>query len=132
MHLPLDRALHEYGKRIGENLEVKETTTKTDIIQYERETLGISVTIKSRWMTIPDGKANIQFTGILQEIDPFVSQKGQEHCRIKIETNEDTISGIIFNRNWMNLKDQLIVGAKVVVKGNKNNDSLQVNSVTQG
>lgn len=124
--------LNEYGKRIGENLEVKETTTKTDIIQYERETLGISVTIKSRWMTIPDGKANIQFTGILQEIDPFVSQKGQEHCRIKIETNEDTISGIIFNRNWMNLKDQLIVGAKVVVKGKKNNDSLQVNSVAQG
>jgi len=104
-------------------------TTKKHIIQYERELLGMSLTYKSRWETIEDGKDNIQFTGILTEVNPFISKKGQEHCRAKIETAEDEIQCLIFNKKWLNHQSYLINGRKVTFKGQKSGDSLIVNSI---
>src|SRR5690606_31708895 len=100
-----NKLLQEYTLSRNEDASMyPDRTNKTDIIKYEREMLGASVTIQSRWETIPDGKKNIQFTGVLMELDPFTSKKGQEHARVTLETNEDQLECMIFNRTWMPLK----------------------------
>lgn len=125
-----NQLLREYMEHRGEEFShIPERTNKTHVIQYEREVLGTSVSIKSRWNKLPDQKKNIQFTGQFTEIAPFTSKKGQEHCRVTLLTSEDEIKGLIFNRQWMRLKDKLIIGQKVIVKGNKNGDTLLINSV---
>jgi DNA polymerase III subunit alpha len=104
-------------------------TTKANIIQYERQFLGTSVTIKSRWETIENGKENIQFTGRVVKVEPFMSKKGQEHAKLVLETAEDQINCLVFNRNWMPNKEHLLVGQPVTLKGNKSDDSFLVNNI---
>lgn len=118
-----------YREEEEEAQKIPNKTSKRHIIQYERETLGKSVSIKSRWETIEDGKKNVQFTGILRTIEPFISKKGQEHARITLETSEDIINGLIFNSKWMKLKNELILGFKITVKGEKSGDTLLINNV---
>ncbi|CDQ41756.1 DNA polymerase III subunit alpha [Virgibacillus salexigens] len=124
-----NKLLIDYGNLKGEQVDLPSTTGKSTIIQYERETLGTSVTIKSRWETIEDGKTDIQFTGNLKTIDPFMSKKGQEHARVTIETNEDILNGLIFNRQWKDLKNQLIIGQRVIAKGKKDNNTFLINNL---
>lgn len=125
-----NRLLREYYSYRGDDYsEFPSRTTKQEIIKYERELLGTSVTIKSRWETVEEGKQGVQFTGHLIKIDPFTSKKGAEHCRVTLETAEDEIQCLIFNRTWLPLKGQLSVGVKVTAKGNKSDGSLLINTV---
>lgn len=106
-------------------------TTKKDIIAYERELLGTTVSVKSRWQGIPDGKENIQMTGILVKVEPFKAKgTGKEHCRFTIETAEDEINGLVFNKTFLPIKDELQVGRRVTIVGNKSKEDYLANKVT--
>lgn len=126
-----NKLLREFLKNRNEDYsEIPERTNKSHIIQYERELLGMSISVRSRWETIEDGKENIQFTGHLLHIDPFIAKKtGIEHCRITLQTAEDEIQCMVFNREWTQFKPYAIVGMKVTFKGKKSGDKLLVNYI---
>jgi DNA polymerase III subunit alpha len=109
---------------------IPDKTNKSHIIQYERELLGMSVSIRSRWETIEDGKENIQFTGHLIKIEPFnAKSNGLEHCRMVLQTPEDEIQCMVFNKQWMSFKPYAFVGCKVTFKGKKSDNKLLVNHI---
>jgi DNA polymerase III subunit alpha len=126
-----NKLLREFLRHRDEDYSnIPERTNKSHIIQYERELLGMSISVRSRWETIEDGKENIQFTGHLLRIDPFIAKKtGIEHCRITLQTAEDEIQCMVFNREWMQFKPYAIVGMKVTFKGKKSDDKLLVNYI---
>ncbi len=121
----------EYTKYRGDDYDhIPTTTTKKDIIEYERKYLGANVSIESRWDGIEDGKANITFTGQLVEVAPFKAAKtGTWHCKGKIETKEDEINLMVFNATWSKHKEEFIVGRKVQLKGKKSGNDLLVDSI---
>jgi DNA polymerase-3 subunit alpha len=123
--------LRNYMKYRGEPYEdIPARTTKRDILAYEKEMLGTSVTVKSRWDQVPDGKENVTVTGIITEFKPFTAKSnGKQHARMTIETAEDEINVMVFN--WL-LKDhfhELTPGRKVQITGKKSKDDLLANKI---
>jgi DNA polymerase-3 subunit alpha len=126
-----NKMLKQYAEAQGREVpKLPANTSKKTIIQFERETIGMSLTYKSRWSQLPPDTQNIQFTGFIIEIKPFKAKRDQkEHCRLIIETQEDEINCLVFNRTWKQYEKQLVVGNKVTFVGNKSDDTFLVNQI---
>jgi DNA polymerase-3 subunit alpha len=128
-----NRYLHwrNYLTSRGEPVDdIPAKTLKRDILQFEKQYLGASVSVKSRWEQVPDGKENVSVTGIIQNVEPFVAKKtGVEHCRMMIETAEDEITVLVFNKLWRQHYADLQVGRKVQIRGNKSKTDLIANHI---
>ncbi|SFJ65015.1 DNA polymerase-3 subunit alpha [Paenibacillus sp. UNC496MF] len=111
--------------------DIPAKTMKRDILAFEKEYLGASVSVKSRWEMIPDGKEDVSMTGIVQKVEPFKAKKtGTEHCRIMIETAEDEVNVMVFNKLWKDHYADLQVGRKVQIRGNKSKMDLLADKIT--
>ncbi|GAK42126.1 DNA polymerase III subunit alpha [Paenibacillus sp. TCA20] len=124
--------LRRYFEYRGEEFEhMPSKTTKKDIIAYEREMLGTNVSIRSRWDSIEDGRENITFTGYIIESKPFTAKSsGKVTGKAKIETAEDELSLVIFNKIWSKNADDFIIGRKIKVVGKRSGSDLIVDKIT--
>jgi len=109
--------------------KIPTTFNKKHLLDYEREFLGTSVTIKSRWDEYPDGKEGIQMTGIIIQYKEEISKKGNRYANMWISTQEDVRKVVIFDRQLKKLKEPLRENMKVVVKGKKSKDDLVADSI---
>lgn len=120
-----------YMKERGEDYElIPAKTTKRDILSYEKEFLGSSVTVKSRWEGIPDGKENVTLTGFITQFETFHAKKdGKEHARIMVETQEDDRQVLVFNWLLEKHREKLVVGQKVQIRGKKSGEDMLANNI---
>lgn len=127
-----NKLLREYYKHRGDDYEqISETTTKRHIMDYEREAFGTSVTIKSRWEKIEDGKENVSLTGTVTMFEEWTAKSGKTHGKGVIATNEEPVNFIIwgFKMNQSDNKEKLTISNKVTLKGTKSGEEMVVDSV---
>lgn len=109
---------------------IPETTNRAMIIGHEVETLGVSVSIKSRWEKVEDG-ANTQVTGTILVVNSWVAKSsGKTHYTLTVETNEDPVSVTVWGYLLEQNSDTYRIGNKVTIRGEKSRDKLTAKSVT--
>jgi DNA polymerase-3 subunit alpha len=122
--------LRQYIASRGEDVsQIPAKTTKKDILSYEKEFLGTSVTVKSRWEQVPDGKENVTVTGHVMDFKMLKSKKGTEYAVMTLETPEDEIRTMVFQRT-LQQTPPLTPGQKVQIRGNKSKEDLLANKIT--
>jgi len=123
---PNRNLLHQnYMKYRGEEYDmIPARTTKRDILQFEKKLLGTSVTVKSRWEQIEDGKENITITGQIMKFDILTSKKGNRYCKMTLETAEDEINVMIFEWLLKEHEQKLTPGFKIQIKGTKSGQDM--------
>jgi DNA polymerase-3 subunit alpha len=120
--------LNEYIRSRGEFQDnYPSKTSKKDIINYEKETLGTTISIKSRWEEIEEGKT-VQITGKVKEIKEMSSKKGTSYYSIILETPEDERKILIFGNGIKSCKT-IQKNDKVTVKGKKSKEDVLGNSI---
>jgi DNA polymerase-3 subunit alpha len=120
--------LNEYIRSRGEFQDnYPSKTTKKDIINYEKETLGTTISVKSRWEEIEEGKT-VQITGLVKEIKEMTSKKGTKYYCITLETPEDERKILIFGNGIKSCKS-IQKNDKVTIKGKKSNEDVLGNSI---
>jgi len=125
--------LRRYFERRGDAsyMEIPAKTSKRDIIAFEREMLGTNVSVRSRWDTIEDGKKNVAFTGHITESKPFTAKSsGKVTGKARMETAEDDLSLVIFNKIWKKHESEFMIGRKIRVSGSRSGNDLIVDSIT--
>jgi DNA polymerase-3 subunit alpha len=127
-NLLLRNYLQQKGDKEYEQIPV--TINKKHILDYEKELLGMSVTLKSRWDEIPDGKEGISQTGIVFQYKEERSKKGNLYANMWISTQEDVRKVVIFARQLEKLQGQLRENIKVQVVGKKSKDDLVADRIT--
>lgn len=120
---------HYYQSRGEDYSQIPKTTNKSAILAYERDYLGTSVSVRSRWEKVEDGAAT-QVTGYIRSIEKWrAKSSGKEHFTLVVDTNEEpiqvTVWGYIMNR----YQNALQLGNKVTIKGEKSRDKLTAKSV---
>ncbi|QHW35832.1 DNA polymerase III subunit alpha (plasmid) [Paenibacillus rhizovicinus] len=110
--------------------EISAQTNKKHILDYERELLGTSVTIKSRWDQIPEGKTDVHMTGVVFKYDVLTSKKGNKYAEMWINTAEDVRKVVVFSKIINKHGDALRENIKVQVVGKKQKDDLVCDSLT--
>lgn len=125
-----NQLLRNYFKSRGEEYNhIPENTVKADIISYEKEYLGTSVSVRSRWERVKNG-AQTQITGHVMFTEKWKAKSsGKEHYMVTLETNEEPIQVIVWGYLMKKYKDSLEIGNKVCIKGEKSNKKLIAKSV---
>ena len=122
---PMDRQhlLQIYGSLARIDVEVPDRMTKAVIFEWERKLMGRTISMRSRWELIQDDQKT-QFTGVITEVNEFVSSKGNTLARGKIESMTDHISFLLFPDAWREWKDHFEIGTRWTLKGKKDRDSI--------
>lgn len=120
--------LRNYMQSRNEEFEhIPKTTNKGDIVTYEKECFGVSITIKSKWEKLEEGKS-AQFTGIIRSAESWKARTGKTHYTLTLETAEDTIMITVWGYLMEKHQATLRLGNKVTIKGEKSRDKLTANS----
>lgn len=116
--------LKKYFEIRGEKeINISTQTSKKDIMEMEIEYLGMPISVKSRWSSIPDGKEGIQLTGIVDHFQILRSKKGHRYAHLMLSTAEDTRKIIIFDYLLKQI-DPIETGFKLTIKGKKSKEDL--------
>ena len=108
--------------------DIPAQTSKVNILNYEREVFGVAISTRSRWETIADG-ATTQITGTVQSIETWVAQRsGKTHYKVIVETKEEPIEVTVWGY-LMEKYEEVVVGSKVNVKGEKSRDKLTAKTI---
>ena len=123
--------LRKYFEHRKEEFDhLPKTTTKKDIMTYEKEYFGVSLSVKSKWSQIEDGKEDVSVTGIVLSKEEWTAKSsGKKHWRAEIETREDIRPVIIWGYLVARNQGVLEVGNKVQLKGKKSKEQLTVSSM---
>jgi DNA polymerase-3 subunit alpha len=128
---PNRNLLHRnYMRYRGEEYEtIPAKTSKRDVLKFEKQLLGSSVSVKSRWEQIEDGKENITMTGHVVKFDILTSKKGKRYCKMLFETPEDEINVMIFDWLLKEHENKLTPGFKIQLKGKKSGNDFMANKI---
>lgn len=105
-------------------------TNKTTLLTYEREVFGTAISLRSRWEGIADG-AKTQITGVVDSIEKWTAKSsGKEHFTLVVETKEEPITVTVFGYIMKQYEDEIAIGKKVNIKGEKYRDKLTAKSMS--
>jgi len=123
--------LRNYYRSRGEEYEhIPTTTNKATILSYEREVFGTAISIRSRWEKIEEG-AQTQLTGHINEIESWRAKTGKTHFTLVVETQEEPIFVTVWGYLMEKYKNELQIGNKVTIKGEKSKNKLIAKTVQQ-
>jgi DNA polymerase-3 subunit alpha len=124
------RQYYDYRGDTAIMQQIPGKTLKRDIIAYEREVLNMSVSVKSKWEMVADETEGCTVTAVIKELNPFKAKgTGKEHLKMIIETAEDEIQTLVFNKTYMKEIDNLKIGVKLRITGNKSGTDLIANRI---
>ncbi|PGV22957.1 DNA polymerase III subunit alpha [Bacillus cereus] len=120
--------LRNYMQSRNEEYEnIPKTTNKGDIVDFEKECFGVSITIKSKWEKLEEGKS-AQFTGVIRSAESWKARTGKTHYTLSLETQEEVIMVTVWGYLMEKHQQTLRLGNKVTIKGEKSRDKLTANS----
>jgi DNA polymerase-3 subunit alpha len=106
------------------------------LMQYELDTLGFNLTVhpldgyKVRDISdVPDG-SNINTCFLIKEIRPLKDRNGNDMAFIEATNQYNTVTLVMFNREFAKFKNALVPMLKVAVEGKKENDNIIVNKLS--
>lgn len=110
-------------KTFNKSVDTDFKMTKGVIYEWERDLMGRTISMRSRWELLPD-EASTQFTGNLTEVREFTSNKGNTMARGKIENATDEISFLVFPSVWTEWKEHFTEGTRWTLFGKKDGDTI--------
>lgn len=121
--------LRNYFKSRNEEYEhIPETTTKGTLLAYEQEVFGTPISVRSRWAKVEEG-ASTQITGFIRAVEKWKAKTGKEHFTLTVETTEEPIQVTVWGYLMERYAQELQLGNKVTIKGEKSRDKLTTKTV---
>ncbi|MCU5508298.1 hypothetical protein OCB07_05475 [Bacillus cereus] len=119
--------LRNYMQFRNEEYEhIPKTTNKGDIVDFEKECFGVSITVKSRWEKLEEGKS-AQFTGVIRSVESWKARTGKTHYTLSLETQEEVIMVTVWGYLMEKYQQTLRLGNKITIKGEKSRDKFTAN-----
>ncbi|HGO9420747.1 TPA: hypothetical protein ACLBZ1_003404 [Bacillus cereus] len=119
--------LRNYMQFRNEEYEhIPKTTNKSDIVDFEKECFDVSITVKSRWGKLEEGKS-AQFTGVIRSVESWKARTGKTHYTLSLETQEEVIMVTVWGYLMEKYQQTLRLGNKITIKGEKSRDKFTAN-----
>ncbi len=122
--------LRNYYQSRGEEYEnIPAKTSKATILAYERDVFGVAISIQSKWEKVAEG-AKTQITGFVRAVEEWTAKSsGKKHYTVTVETQEEPVKATVWGYLKERYEQELQLGNKVTIKGEKSRDKLTAKSV---
>ena len=108
--------------------EMNVTTTKEDIVKMEKETMDISLTYPSKWIETKNNDT-VELEGRVTDRNEIYTKNDNLMAFAELETIQESIRMVIFPTVYRENHHLFKEGVEVIVEGEKDDNSLIVNSV---